>query len=238
MVNNGIKDRYYWSAQYFPALLSSFSLALLFSYLKNLFLADWRLSSEVLSWLNLTPLTLSAAVSFWLIQINAYLSKQFFQAPAHQLPSTTVLLHGDSTLSKQFKRELHARIYQEFGVKLLTADKEQDDLQEARKLISSVVARIREKLRSNVHVRRRNISYGFVRNFAGGCVLAAGLLWPTVAWFWHVDYALKGLAIGLAVFYTIMAFLNRFIIQRTGDEYAQTLLEQYASTPVAPSSVL
>ncbi|SFF03100.1 hypothetical protein [Spirosoma endophyticum] len=153
-------DKYYWRAQYLPAVLTSLPLMMVFDEVL-LHSNWWRPSADILAFMKFAPAAFSAGLSFWMTQVNAYISKQLFQAKPEFLPTTYRILYSNSLLGRKTKKELHQKIVTDFGVKLLTEQQELADPVEARKIIASVVPRIRLKMRKDVFVRRRNISYGF-----------------------------------------------------------------------------
>ncbi|WEI18452.1 hypothetical protein PY247_20065 [Acinetobacter proteolyticus] len=93
------------------------------------------------------------------------------------LPTTQFLRHNDSTLSKQRKQQIHAKISAKTSILLPTAVEESNDPQEADLQYDEAVTWIRENTRGNDFnvLLTDNINYGFIRNCLGLKFYAIGI---------------------------------------------------------------
>jgi hypothetical protein len=225
-------DDYYWRAQYLPAILTSLPLMMVLDYFQAQ-TGWWRPSPETMAMMKVTSASVAAALSFLMTQVNAYLSKQLFQPEADNLPTTHLLLFKDEILGKRVKKELHQRIYTDFGIKLLSEHQESINQREARKVIASAVSRIRIRMASNAFVRRRLISYGFARNMVGGSLVAAAIALLMSLYQYQISGNQLAIAFSFILIYLLVTVFGRAIIRRSGNEYAETLFEQYLADSVS-----
>ncbi|PQA55657.1 hypothetical protein C5O19_19800 [Siphonobacter curvatus] len=191
----------------------------------------WRPSEKVMNLTEVASASIGLGISFLLIQINAYISKTIYQPTIEKLPSTNLLLISNPKLGKLIKKQLHQRIFEDFGIRLLSEKQEANDPIEARKTIASAVARIRDKMRSEPFVCRRLTSYGFVRNLAGGSIVAATILIFIVIYQFKTNGGHLKISVAFFMMYLLSALLAPFMIRHSGQEYAETLIEQYLATP-------
>ncbi|MFC5410674.1 hypothetical protein ACFPMF_15230 [Larkinella bovis] len=228
-------DQYYWSAQYAPALLTSIPLAIIADIFAKQVGVDIQTVKTIWETVQVTPALFWASLSFLLIQINIYLSKMLFQPLEEQLSTTNMLLYQNQEMGKGVKNAIHLRIKTDFSITLLNQQEEQADPLEARRWIVEAVSRIKERVRENKMVRRRNIAYGFMRNLMGGALLATGF--SVIGYF--LNRYLEGrttIFIACGVAYGFLCLMNRPLIRHFGREYAKTLFQQYmASSTTQPA---
>jgi hypothetical protein len=224
-------NEYYIKARLFPTILTSIPILSLYYFGFSKKLISFMTFLEGYKWAS--DITFSIALIYFLVQINRFISKELFQnlffKEELKMPTTNFLLHSDTTLAKSIKTQISQKITNDFSINLLDLNSENQDEQEARKVISSAVAQIRNVTRDNSMLFQHNIEYGFVRNLIGGSVL--GLLISILnTYLFHYTFpnlfAFK-LNLIFLIIYLVPILLSKFLINRFGKYYAKILFEQF-----------
>jgi hypothetical protein len=224
-------DRYDIQARLLPAVLCSMPVLLFQYYYLNKHLADF--SEAILKVRFIGPITLPIALIYLFMQVNRFIAKEifekrYFKSELH-MPTTNFLLHGDSQYTPDYKKDIYARIRQDFGIRLATPRQEQEDEASARKKIAEAVSLIRTKTRGRDLLLRHNIEYGFARNLIGGSLLAVLLCLFDAAFFKYVAHndSAVPVSLALAAIYLIPVLLAKPIIERYGKLYAKLLIQEF-----------
>jgi len=189
----------------------------------------------ILPWL--TYLGITGASIYLLTQINRFVSKEIFQKLLFQdelkMPTTTQLLWSDKTLAKIFKERIREKIRNDFQIDLMSLDDERKNEVEARKLIVSAISQVRNALRRNTLLLQHNTEYGFVRNMAGGSLIALISSAFLVVYGCCTDRnSLWNIGMIFLVVYLGAIVMCVITIPRYGNYYAKILFEQYISEDV------
>lgn len=152
------------------------------------------------------------------------IAKPLFKNGLHA-PTTEALLWKTSHISSAQKTLIHAKIQNDFGLELLSAEKEKDDETEARLRIRDAVAQVRHATGNGRHTLQYNIRYGFWRNLVGG--LPLGILFSILA----LCFVSGSLAKIIAAAYLFAALLIAAfavpLLRSTGRTYAEYLFTEY-----------
>jgi hypothetical protein len=182
----------------------------------------------------ISHLGLSTAIIFLCVQINRLLAKEILQRlyfrEEHSMPTTNNLLWQSSYYEDTTKAKIREKIKAKFGITLLDYNEEQQNVERARKLITTAVSQIRIALKGNDMLLQHNIEYGFWRNLVGGCILA--LFFSAATYFYGKLNELNDLeAVGMVMFfiYATPILLSKYIIESYGRYYAKVLYEQFLS---------
>src|SRR6266536_2184508 len=121
-------SRYEIFARLLPAVLCSLPILLFQYYYLNEHLAD--LSEAIVKVRFVGPITVPLALIYLFMQVNRFIAKEvfekrYFKSELH-MPTTNFLLHTDSQYTSSYKREIYARIREDFGIRLATAKQEQE----------------------------------------------------------------------------------------------------------------
>ena len=167
-------DSYTITARLLPGVLSSIPFFVLhFFYLRPVLGSFW---GELLAVQITSDATILIAFLFLLIQISRHISKELFEkrlfAGGLRLPTTDYLLHMDSHFSREYTDRIHAKIKADFGIEIPSREQESKNHERSRKLINEAVSHVRAKVGAGTLVGQHNAEYGFVRNLAGGAVVA------------------------------------------------------------------
>ncbi len=146
-------------------------------------------------------------------------------------PTTCMLLLTDknTSIGEDLKKGVRAKLRNEHGVKLCTAEKELADEIEARKRAKDAVGIIRQEVAKSgdTMYRRKLIRYGQFRNLLGGALLCFMVMLIALI----MDCIGRGESIVFisVVFglYTIVVITDYFIVRRSAEEYAENLLITY-----------
>lgn len=227
------KNIYFYRARLFPALLTSIPLLIFINKiiavkyataLKNIY--------DVLPLI--THLGLSAAIIFLLVQINRLVAKEIFQRWYFRdelyMPTTNHLLMNNTYYPIAIKNKIRDKIAAKFQIELLQAVEEQQNSENARKLIATAVSQIRNMLRGNVMLLQHNIEYGFWRNLIGGSLIAL-VFSVIIIWHGYLNHFSDQITVGLICFivFFIPIILSKKIIRYYGKYYAKILYEQFLS---------
>lgn len=224
-------DSYTLKARILPALLSAIPFFVLhFYYLSPTLGQFWGafLALKIGS-----GATLLIAFVFLLVQLSRFFSKHLFEnrvfADGYQLPTTDHLLHADSHYSPEYTKQIHARIKLDFGILIPSERQELADVHRSRQVISEAVSHIRQKVGAGNLTAQHNAEYGFIRNLAGGSIIAVLVSILNIVVFWVVSSNRIALAfsIVLAVLYSTILFLSTTLIRAFGYSYAKILIQEY-----------
>ena len=234
--NNAFKGNtriYIFQARQLPALLTSIPILLLLNY-GRVFLVN----NDIFHYFDFVPYLiqtgLSVAALFLQMQLNRFVSKEFFQHTifkgSHDLPSTRMLLWSDNHFDKSTKTMIHKKIKEFYDMALPNAKAEQDDENEARKRASSAVSQIRNSLRYNAHLNQHNREYGFVRNLVGGSLVASTFSCINIVLaIIMCNTLLIAISIVILGIYMLFVLFGKLLVTRFGQYYADSLFEQFIS---------
>lgn len=222
---------YYLKARLFPSVLTTIPIIVLYH---NFILPIYQ--DELEKTFSALPLVttgiFSGAIFFLFTQINRLISKEFFQKRHFEdemnMPTTNMLLHGNTFYEPEIKKTIHAKIENKFGLMLPSHQEEINDEKRSRKLISTMVSQIRNSLRDNAILLQHNFEYGFIRNLIGGSPIA--LLFSIIDFvisLFKNDYKLISVSVFLFLIYGSILILNKVLIRKYGEYYAKVLFEQF-----------
>jgi len=225
-----IFDSYSLIARLFPSLLSLLPLFISWFYLRN------QLGLEALG-NYLGNITFFGEISLSLIILYAWsqlvrttskrLEERYF-TKSQGFPTTYMLLTSGSGFSLQFKEQFRERVSSQYGLSLISQEKELTDLDEAKKRINDAIRLIIRDHGDNPRVRRHNIWYGFSRNLCGGAIY--GFLFSVVGVILGKILGLPILSIIsliLALPYAIIVIFRKEILVQHGEAYARELVIEF-----------
>lgn len=228
---------YSLQARFFPVALSAIPLAFALSYgyvIHNYPLVD-LVSKATMIMAGLIPSSIiTAAIGFFLRDFVRWFSiitvqRIFFGKNGENCPTTTMLLWStaDSPISSQYKTLIAQKVNRDFGISLMNAQEEADNLHEAKKRICDCVSMIRNRTRDDKILLGYNIAYGFARNSIGAGFLSfIGLLLVSL----YINFAfmmpiLIGIQFLLIIFWTLT-------IKSRAVAYAKALFAAYTNVSI------
>lgn len=173
------------------------------------------------------------AIGYFARQLFRDASKMFFQFPLFkedetEMPTTKLLLWSDKKrMSANMIKSIAAKLKEDFGIKLLSEAKEQNNLLEAKKTIVDGVGKIREVTRNNPNLLQYNIDFGFCRNYLGGAVYSTSFL--LIILFLNIfdvvdNWQITLIALAFQVLLGIIVFVS---LKSKGYSYARALFNAY-----------
>jgi hypothetical protein len=227
-----VPDKYDREARILPAILASLPFFVLYFFFVNIYIGDFlRL---VFGAKFIGDVTIGAAFLFLLVLVGRSISKDIFErawfkSDETRMPTADFLLHADKEYSNSFKTKIHKKIKDDFQIEIFSADQERLNENGARKVIAEAVALIRHRLKDGRLLLRRNIEYGFFRNFIGCSVVAALISLINIIIFSVAAPNVTALilSIVMAVFYAFPIALSKKLIYVHGKRYARTLFQEY-----------
>lgn len=226
-------DTYTLVARFFPAVINGIPLFVIYYFSLRPLLSDFF--TELLGLTIISDVTVAIALVFFLAQINRYMSKEIFEkrifSEGLHFPTTSSLLHGDTTFSAPFTLQVHTKVYSDFSMSIPSAEDERSDEMQSRKVISEAVMRVRSKVGKGTLTHQHNIEYGFIRNLVGGAIFASitsligVMLFATLA---AHEPALILSAV-LLVLYVLILIFGKRLITNYGMAYAKVLIQEYMS---------
>ena len=159
---------------------------------------------------------------------SKWCESEFFKDELH-FPTTDFLMWSNQDFPVAFKMALHAKVAKDAGFGLLTREDELRDEHEARLLIATAVARMRDKTRGNKIVFWYNVTYGFVRNLTAGSVfsLVAALALLCLGWMKGTGSSLFALGLLFTLIYLLLIVLAKPLCSFAGKLYARVLINAY-----------
>lgn len=214
-----------------PAIITSIPFILFNHFYINPELSGFFHTVFEWKWISNVSTTFVAVLLF--SNINRTISKFVIEKRLYKnelyMPTTNLLLHSDNTYSESYKKSIYEKIFNDFGIKLLSRKEQFTNEQEARKKIVEAVNHIREKVKKGHLVAQFNREYGFIRNLIGGsiigitatlfCIVFFKLFYPS-----PLAYLLS--IIGCIIYSSIFIF-HRVLLKWYGNIYAQRLFTEY-----------
>lgn len=162
--------------------------------------------------------------------IGKYVVEELMYSGRINMPTTKILLNPNkSRLSMQKIEEIYRYIFDDLKIDLKERKKIlEGQTLEAKKEISEVVAKIRDKTRSDDILKRYNIQYGMYRNTTGGVLLFLVLSLITIG----IDKFLFDFSSSITVFAIfVTSFLLLFILiiltKKNAEDYAERLFDAF-----------
>lgn len=225
-------DEYKRKARLFPAIVASTPGVILMWLLANYFLK----TCEMVGFLPALIASLAFAVcalEWFGVMVVCWFGRaieSFIFQDGKRFPTTEILLWNNDYLSKQNKKMLRQKIAKDFGIFLLSQQKEDNDEVEARKTIRDAVDRVRKLVGDGRTVLQYNIHYGAVRNLVGGCFFACPLsLCIAIIGCFMNNWPIMYIGVGLSVAFLLPIVFMKLLLKTFGYRYARTLLAEYAT---------
>lgn len=227
------RNRYFYQARLLPTLITAIPLLIVTNKIIAVkYAIALKAIYDILPLI--THLGLSAGVIFFLVQINRLIAKEVFQRWYFRdelyMPTTNHLLTSSTYYPITIKNKIRDKIASKFQIELLTAIEEQNDQNNARKLIATAVSQIRNMLRENSMLLQHNIEYGFWRNLIGGSFIAV-IFSAVIIWYGYHNYFKDQITIGIICFivFLVPVVFSKIILRYYGKYYAKILYEQFLS---------
>ena len=225
-------DRYDLEGRVLPAVLASVPFFVLYFFFLKIHVAEFFQFLFGLKWVG--DVSTGVVFLFLLVFIGRAVAKdifesRWFKSDETRMPSTAFLLHSDREYSRSFKLQIHQKIKQDFQIELFSADEENRDEGEARRVIAEAVSLIRHRLQGGRLLLNRNIEYGFIRNLIGCSVVAALISFVNIYVYGFLEFNKAALcsSIATAVLYVLPILLSKQLMHHHGRRYAKTLLQEY-----------
>lgn len=222
-------DVYEIRARYIPAIIAALPAIILSAFIKR---DVWiSLFSNAKCFLVVENISLSLIAVLFLIHVQRGIAKHVFEnlifKSGKEFPTTTMLLLSDTYLSAEMKTKIRKKIETTFGIHLLTLEKEQENLEEAKKTIRDAVNLIRKQVKNGDKTLQYNIHYGFSRNLIAGSLFALPLSALNAFLFGMQNKAGFYISTALAVFFLATLIFNRIILTHFANAYAECLLSEF-----------
>jgi len=218
-------------ARIYPAIICSIPLYIFsFFYLQGL-IPDFLSSMAHYQWVK--GVTISVIFVYSMAQLVRLLGKvieDHIFKHEREMPTTKMLLYGDTTFSEQQKDDLRHKIFKDFNIILPSSKTEQKNFSKVQQRIAEAVARIRNQTRESKLLLQHLTEYGFARNLVGGSIVGLFLSLINIFIFYvHENRVPLIISIFTIVFYTILLINGKKIIVWYGRRYAKVLFAEYIS---------
>jgi hypothetical protein len=226
-------DTYTIQARFFPALVSSVPIFILWYFIIRE--PDWKGFLEfILSMRFLGGISFSLIFLYFYSQFiritSKYFERKYFTA-AKGFPTTYFMCYDDQTYSSDYKDKFRERVRKTLKLQPFDAAEEKVNPAEARSRITECFNHIRLKIGDGKLVLKHNIWYGFSRNLIGGAIY--GVIFCTcniITGFFllkAVPLAIASLLL-LIIYLSILAF-RRAIMFQNAEAYARQLISEFMS---------
>ena len=226
-------DTYTIIARFFPGVISAIPLFVLWFFVSEI--EDINgLVSYVCNVKFLGGLTVSIVLLYFFAQIIRVTSKfiegvHFLNSKG--LPTTYFMTYENDTFSVQYKDKYREQVHLRFGIKLLTAEEEHGQMEEARKRLDETTKQVILKVGDGRLVKKHNIWYGFFRNLLGGSTYAAiiCLVNILIGHFLIENLVLMVSSTVLLSCYGAILVFYRQILNQNAEAYAKQLIAEFMS---------
>ncbi len=226
-------DRYNLISRMFPAMICVIPIMTFIWFFLTPEIIVFFKSIYSIKWIS--NLSIALICIFTLAQVNRIISKEIFEKKYFKnelnMPTTNFLLYFNAQYSDIYKKKIHNKIFKDFGIKLLKASEELDNITLARKKITEAVSHIRVEVGNGMLLAQHKIEYGFFRNLVGGSLIAFVFSIINIILFIYIkpsNLALQISIITLFLFFIPVLFSKKIILA-TGNLYAKILIQEYMS---------
>lgn len=219
------KINYTITARYFPAIICSLPIFILWFFFLEAYLHGFISMLFRFKWAD--SLTFNLVFVYLLAQLSRFIGKEFFEKVYFKnelnFPTTRFLLNSDHTFTTEYKEKIRKKIFMDFSIILNPKSNNKD-----QRKIAEVVGLIRERVKNGNLLLQHNIEYGFVRNLIGGavvgCVISVldGILL-------YKNLTAFIISIFLLVLFFLILISSKFILARFANLYAKRLYIEYLS---------
>jgi len=225
-------DVYEIRARYIPAIIAALPAFILSAFIKR---EVWiSLFSNAQCFLIVENVSLSLIAVLFLIHVQRGIAKHVFEnlifKSGKEFPTTTMLLLSDTYLSSEMKTKIRKKIEITFNIHLLALEKEQENLEEAKKTIRDAVNLIRKQVKNGDKTLQYNIHYGFSRNLIAGSIFAIPASVLSAVLFGIHNQAGFYISLIMAAFFFLALIFNRKILIHYANAYAECLLSEFLTT--------
>lgn len=222
---NKLFSEYNIKARIFPAILCSIPFLITKHFVIDPLLGT-AFSNSIFS-IVVGDISILVVLTYLFSQINRVLSKGMFENKSI-FPTTKMLLPSGKGISSVLRQELKGKIFRDFNINLPDLAEENSDFENSLLRIKEIVGLIISKVGDGKLLLQHNIEYGFIRNFAGGSVVASvvSLINIILTKIFYNKTALI-LSIVLLVIYLLSILISKLILQRFSSDYAQILFREY-----------
>ena len=232
-----ICDRYVRQARVYPAAIGVLPIFVLVSLsLKDCF-TDYeiffRSISSIFQLLGLAGVA-SLATGYFFTEIFRETSKWLLQytkfgKDGSEFPTTKLLLWRNAEISNDYHDAIYIKVKEEFGIRLPTREEEENDLENAKKVVVEVVRLMRQGTRQDKILRQYNIEFGFCRNCLGASVWSI----VCIVAFFVINY----FAALVPYWYVLVTFMAQIVLtvgvlvvmEKRALDYANCLLATFLS---------
>lgn len=197
VIDSGYVTGKSWTWAAFRIISSVAAIALLTRFVMNLFRAASRLFEDIL-----------------------------YGKDRLHFPTTSMLLYGDNSISKELKKRIRQRLKVKYNMSLSTRAQEENDAVEARRVAKDAVALIRAAVADggDSMARRKLKRYGTLRNFLGGALFCfpLSMVFGGIS-FAHAGTSTTAIVVAL-VLYFILIVADYFAAKGAAKDYAETLI--------------
>lgn len=180
----------------------------------------------------ISNVSIAIVLLYLFMQLNRFLGKYIFERKIFKdemdMPTTLFLLYFDVTFSKNYKDMIREKVKKDFKIDMPNKQDEKENLAESKRRITEAVGLIREQVKEGRLLLQHYIEYGFARNLIGGAILGILFSYFDVIYFFiSKDYIIAGISLLLALFFTILLFLHKVIINYLANQFAKKLFQEY-----------
>jgi len=224
-------DTYDLIARVFPAVLSSVPFFILHYFLLQPAIGEFW--GEILAISIASNITFSFILLFLLMHLNRIASKEIYEKYFFKdglcFPTTNFLLHADSYFSHEYTMKIHKKIKSDFGISIPSGQKERIDEDVVRQHIREAMSHIRAAVGKGKLVGSHNTEYGFIRNFAGGNVIATlmSLINIIIFTFFYPNPTAYTISLVIFLIYLTFSLFSKKLIDNIGKSYAKVLIQEY-----------
>ena len=228
-------DQYTLFAQIPAGLLSMVPLIILHHFYINPDLDGLLITIFKITWVeNITLLVVFVLMATELSrQLSKSLLETFYFKGRLYLPTTNALMHESDRFTTNFKQRIDDKLFNNFQVHLPNSQEQRRNEVKSRKKIAEAVKLIIAKVGKGKLVIVRNTQYGFSRNIIGASII--GLILSVFnIWFFNtifINHPAVNISIVLCLVYILPIIFSKWLVNYTGNLYAEKLFEEYLATP-------
>ena len=144
-------------------------------------------------------------------------------------PTTYLMLYENQQYSDSYKQKYRDKVKHHFDLDLIGKQEEAGNRSEAIKRLEEAVKHVILHVGNGQLVLKHNMWYGFYRNLAGGSIYGTLLCIISAVLGVYIlrNATLVSLSSVLLVIYVPVLLLNKWMIVRSGEDYAKQLIAEF-----------
>lgn len=227
-------DSYTIQARFFPGIITSLPIIILWFFLINKYEVLSNLSHYVFGIKLFGPIAISFIFVYAFSLVIRDFAKRFekkYFINNKGFPTTYFMTFRNNEYSKSYKNRFREKVLSSFNIRLFNENEEYENPLEMKRMLDETIKLIINRVGSGKLVLKHNIWYGFIRNLIGGSVVGTilSIINITIGYFVLHNSTLIYISLVLLLVFLSVFFWRRFLLIQNAEAYARQLISEFMS---------